>query len=189
MLPGGRGCMGKRSVHTFAIVTALVVAACQAANPIPSAPSSPSAPASGVSSDQPSGPPASGSPVASLPPAPPTSQQLIRADLDAGAIDLATSLELRAWALFGDARLPERYDGSGSTGEDGSLFEEIAANLDSLPADKHDELARYLLRPTDSQSPFSAAAPVGAAGGGGLLALAGVMIAQTTQQNGPCPND
>src|SRR4051812_31828128 len=84
-----------------------------------------------------------------------SSQSLITADLASGAIDLATSLELRAWALFGDPRLPERYDGTGSAGEDGALFEDIATNLASLPAERQTELSRYLLRPTDPHSPLS----------------------------------
>ena len=58
--------------------------------------------------------------------------------------------------MFADPRLPEEYDGSGSTGRDDSLHEDIAASLDSLPADQRAELERYLLRPNDPDSPFSA---------------------------------
>lgn len=84
-----------------------------------------------------------------------SSQALIAADLNSGAIDLATALTLRTWALFADPRLPAQYDGTGSLGEDASLFDEIAASLDSLPADQRADLERYLLRPTDPRSPFT----------------------------------
>jgi hypothetical protein len=93
------------------------------------------------------------------PPAPDeadSSQDLIAGDLESGEIDLGTSLQLRAWALFADPRLPERYDGSGSSGHDETLHEDIAASLDSLQADQRGELERYLLRPSDPDSPFSA---------------------------------
>jgi hypothetical protein len=115
-----------------------------------------------------------------------SSQALIAADLEAGAIDLGTALELRAWALFGDPRLPERYDGSGSTGEDHSLFDEIAANLDSLPADTQAELARYLQRPTHPDSPFSQSAAVAAGGTAGAIIGASVVTAQETASGQPC---
>jgi hypothetical protein len=99
---------------------------------------------------------------------------LIATDLAAGTIDLATSLQLRAWALFADPRLPQRYDGAGSRGEDQALFADIANNLDSLPADKHDELARWLLRPTDPNSPFSTAPAAARSAGAFQLAQAEV---------------
>jgi hypothetical protein len=157
-----------------ALAALLVASSCALANPSP-------APVG-------SGNPPSGAPPATpLPAGPPSSQGLIAADLEAGTIDFGTSLELRAWALFGDPRLPERYDGSGSSGEDATLFDDIATNLDSLPVDKHDELGRYLLRPTDSQSPFSATTPAGT--GSGPLALAGVLTAQETPTDDECAGD
>ena len=87
-----------------------------------------------------------------------SSQELIQADLDAGLIDYGTSLIYRAWALFWDARLPARYDGSGSIGEDGGLFTEIKAALPSLPPDQQAELEGWVSRPTDPLSPFGPAA-------------------------------
>ena len=90
-----------------------------------------------------------------------SSQALIAADLEAGTIDEGTSYEYRAWALFGDARLPEKYDGSGSIGEDNALFDQIASSLDSLPDDQAAELERYLRRPTDPTSPWSSQAATG----------------------------
>jgi hypothetical protein len=101
-----------------------------------------------------------------------SSQDVIAAELAAGTIDTATSLEYRAWALFGDPRLPAKYDGAGSGGEDAALFDDIAASLESLPADKRDELSRYLLRPTDPQSPFSSAPPAARGNGIALAAFA-----------------
>ena len=83
---------------------------------------------------------------------------MIQADLDAGLIDYGTSLIYRAWTLFWDARLPARYDGAGSTGEDLSLFTEIEAALPSLPLDQQAELQGWISRPTDPLSPFGPAA-------------------------------
>lgn len=130
----------------------------QQATPAPSAPAS--GPTSSAQSGESAAPAGTGGPAAS--PAagiPTTSQDLIAADLAAGTIDLGTSLEYRAWALFGDPRLPERYDGTGSTGEDLALMDEVVANLATLPADIQAELAPYLRRPTDPGSPFSRPAP------------------------------
>jgi hypothetical protein len=83
---------------------------------------------------------------------------LIQADLDAGLITYGTSLIYRAWTLFWDARLPARYDGTGSTGEDLGLFSEIEAALPSLPGDQQAELRSWISRPTDPLSPFGPAA-------------------------------
>src|SRR3954453_23248004 len=144
-------------------VLAITVLACSrpAQSPSPS-PASSAAPSSvGASSP----PPLAGD----------SSQSLISAELTSGAIDLATSLELRAFALFGDPRLPERYDGTGSAGEDGALFEDIATILETLADDQRTEPAKYLLRPTDPNSPFGAAA---VAGGRIALARANVTLAQ-----------
>ena len=64
-------------------------------------------------------------------PAEPRAQQKIVAALEAGAIDGETALLYRAYALFGDSRLPDIYRGSGSVDEDGTLLFEIAAALES----------------------------------------------------------
>ena len=107
--------------------------------------------------------------AATSPPPPPpgtgSSQTLIAQDLDAGLIDFGTSLIYRAWALFWDPRLPERYDGTGSTGEDQSLFPAIEAALGGLPTEQQAELEGFVARPTDARSPFgpAAAAPAAAA--------------------------
>ena len=114
--------------------------------------------------------PASSQPVASDQPSEPaaSSQDLIAADLAAGNIDVGTALEYRAWALFFDPRLPEKYDGAGSIGEDQSLFDEIAASLETLPAEQKQALEGYLKRPTDPTSAFSKAAQGLASVGGDL---------------------
>jgi len=101
-----------------------------------------------VSFGSPPGPPPSGA----------SSQALIQADLDAGLIDYGTSLIYRAWTLFWDSRLPARYDGAGSSGEDLSLFSEIKAALPHLPPDQQAELQGWVARPTDPRSPFGPAA-------------------------------
>ena len=99
-----------------------------------------------------------GAPPDPPPPGEGSSQALIAADLDAGLIDYGTSLTYRAWALFWDPRLPERYDGTGSTGEDEDLFRAIEAALPTLPAEQQAELGGFLVRPTDPRSPFGPAA-------------------------------
>jgi CARDB len=83
-----------------------------------------------------------------------SSQDLIEQDLQDGLIDYGTSLIYRAWALFWDPRLPARYDGAGSSGEDGSLFVEIEEALSGLPSDQQQELRGFIARPTDPLSPF-----------------------------------
>jgi hypothetical protein len=109
---------------------------------------------------------------------------LIAADLAAGVIDVPTALRYRAWALFWDPRLPERYDGAGSIGEDLTLLDDIAELAPSLPGDVRTELEAYLLRPTDPRSPLnigpaSTAAALTAAGG---KATNGVMTAARAPQ-------
>lgn len=133
-----------------------------------------------TTSPPPSGAPSSAAPGESLPPDPglASSQGLIAADLASGAISLRESLRYRAWALFGDPRLPERYDGTGSAYEDTHLFHEIAEILPTLPADQRTELEGYLLRPTDPRSPFTAAG-AGSAGPRVVLAQAAAPEATT----------
>ena len=63
------------------------------------------------------------------PPSGDSSQALIQADLDTGLISYDTSLIYRTLALFGDPRLPSRYQAAPSSGEDQALFAEFEANL------------------------------------------------------------
>ena len=60
-------------------------------------------------------------------PAEPSSQEKIRVALAAGKIDYGTSLLYRAYALYGDARLPDAFLGSGSEEGDNNLRSEIVA--------------------------------------------------------------
>jgi hypothetical protein len=78
-------------------------------------------------------------------------QQLIAAAYQAGQIDYPTSLLYRAYALFGDTRLPVTYQGIGSTG-DATLFREIAASRATLPASVLAQLQPFLVRPDDPAS-------------------------------------
>ena len=100
-----------------------------------------------------------------------SAQALIAADLGSGAIDLGTSLVYRAWALFADARLPERYDAAPSLGRDTSLFADIAASLPDLTGEQRAALAPFLRRPTDPASAWSAGPEAGAGGGAELAAF------------------
>jgi hypothetical protein len=158
-----------RSARLALVLLAVVAIGCDATAVTPAP--------SGASSAEPGAPLASGAPSTAEPGAssPPvdevaTSQGLIAADLESGAITLPESLRYRAWALFGDSRLPERYDGTGSAFEDSHLFEEIAEILPTLPDDQRAELEAYLLRPTDPRSPFTGAGDTGSIGSRVVLA-------------------
>ena len=89
----------------------------------------------------------------------PRSQVLIQAALDAGQIDYGTSLLYRAYAMFGDARLPPEFVGSGPVEEDNGLFDDIERDRAALAAALLDQLAPFLLRPDDPQSFFNAGRP------------------------------
>ena len=98
-------------------------------------------------------------------PEPPTtedllpSQMLIAAAYADGKITYSQSLLYRAYALFWDPRLPEQFDGLGSTGEDDLLFTEARARFSELDADVQSELAPFLERPpSGAVGPFTAAA-------------------------------
>lgn len=131
-----------------AALCALVLAACDTtSSPAPSGPSASGPAASGPAS---SGPIATGQPASQG-----SAQTLIAADLAAGTIDLGTSLAYRAWALFADARLPERYDSTPSAGRDPTLFTDIADALPSLPTEQRAALEPFLKRPTDPASAWN----------------------------------
>ena len=85
----------------------------------------------------------------------PNSRQLIGAALDAGEIDLGTSLLYRAYAAFGDSRLPEALVGSGPAEEDTALFTDIEDARPNLPQSILDQLQPYLVRPDDPASVFN----------------------------------
>jgi hypothetical protein len=84
----------------------------------------------------------------------PSSQSLIADAVAAGQLDEPTSLLYRAYALFGDPRLPAKYAAAGAFGEDPTLFAEIQDQADRLPPGLREQLAAYLLRPTDPHSPL-----------------------------------
>ena len=85
-------------------------------------------------------------------PAEPRSQAKIAAALDAGTIDYGTSLLYRAYAFFGDSRLPDAYRGSGSEKEDLSLRSEILAATAGLPPALQAALEPFTVRPADPKS-------------------------------------
>lgn len=136
------GSLGRRSWSAVLLAAALTLTGCQTeASPAPDTSAKPG--------------PADSPDIPAAADAGPSSQALIAADLEGGAIDAGTALQYRAWALFQDGRLPEKYAGAPSSGEDNGLFDEIAATADTLPAEQSAELRRYLLRPTDAASPWS----------------------------------
>lgn len=88
-------------------------------------------------------------------PAEPGSQEKIQAALAAGTIDYGTSLLYRAYALYGDARLPAGYLGSGSNEEDNELRSEIiSAGTSSigLSLELQAALEPFTVRPADPKS-------------------------------------
>ena len=86
-----------------------------------------------------------------------SSQALIAEALAYGDIDYPTSLLDRAYALFWDRRLPPRYIGAGSNGEDLGFFEEVKAVWDELTPQAQDSLEPFLVRPDDPVSVFGPA--------------------------------
>ena len=62
-----------------------------------------------------------------------STQNMIADALQAGRIDYGTSLLYRAYALFGDRRLPPDYTGDGSSGQDGGLFYEATVLSNTIP--------------------------------------------------------
>ncbi len=99
---------------------------------------------------------------------------LIAAAMESGQIDYGTSLVYRAYAVFGDERLPEEFVGAGAI-EDTSLFTEARLNWDILPEGTRDLLTPFMVRPTDGRSIFAAlpVADVGETGRGSSLVGSG----------------
>ena len=85
-----------------------------------------------------------------------SSQELIAQAQASGRIDLGTSFVYRAYALFGDGRLPSEFVGSGSDEEDNSLWLEIEENKASLSPAVLESLRPYTVRPNDPASAWSA---------------------------------
>jgi hypothetical protein len=94
----------------------------------------------------------------------PRSPALIQAALDTGQIDYGTSLVYRAYAVFGDPRLPDAFVGSGPAEEDIDLFIDIERDRTTLPVAVIDQLQPFLLRPDDPNSFFNAGRPNNRAG-------------------------
>lgn len=85
-----------------------------------------------------------------------SAQESIRAALEAGSINYETSLLYRAYALFGDARLPAHLWGTGSDGEDAELFDE--AVRPELSSTLKAQLRPFLVRPNHPDSIYNQAA-------------------------------
>ncbi|HEY7023883.1 MAG TPA: hypothetical protein VH371_02850, partial [Candidatus Limnocylindrales bacterium] len=98
--------------------------------------------------------------IPSAPPEQPTAPELIQQDVDAGVIDEPTGLLYRVYAMFGAPELPAQYAAAQPT-EDGAALAtlQMEANDGTLPAEIADQVAPYLVRPTDPSSPFHGSAP------------------------------
>lgn len=85
-------------------------------------------------------------------PEPPrTSGERIQKALESGTIDEATAIMYKAFAAFGDCRLPAEYRGDYPETSDAIVIE-VAAALPSLPPDKRAIVEPFLLRPDDPRS-------------------------------------
>jgi hypothetical protein len=93
-------------------------------------------------------------------PSGPTDQELIAAALADGRIDQGTALLYRAYALFGDDRLPQAFWGVGSQPEDNHLWLDTQVLSPTLSADMLTQLRPYLTRPTDPLSVYNTPQPV-----------------------------
>ena len=89
----------------------------------------------------------------------PSGRDLIQAALDAGQVDIATSLLYRVYAVFGSSKLPAAYVGSGPT-EDMAVFADIERERSNLPPAVLAALKPFLARPDDPESVFSAGAQI-----------------------------
>lgn len=79
-------------------------------------------------------------------------QERIAAALEDGTIDNETSLLYRAYAVWGDSRLPDAYVGAGSLPEDNLVFAEIRRDFERFSAAGQAQLRPFLVRPGDSSS-------------------------------------
>jgi hypothetical protein len=86
-------------------------------------------------------------------------QSLIAEQLSTGVIDYETSLVYRAFALFGDPRLPAELAGTGSFGEDNALFGEVRYQWAQLSPETQNLLIPFVSRPTDSRSVYNQPGP------------------------------
>lgn len=82
-----------------------------------------------------------------------TSEEKIAEALAAGEIDEETSLRYRAFALFGDSRLPSEYQSEVIDIEAGmALAAEVQARESELPTELLEEIHPFLARPNDPAS-------------------------------------
>lgn len=77
----------------------------------------------------------------------PTSDELIAAALAAGTINAETALVYRAFANFGDARLPAQFRGVRADVFESTVIDEVLAAFDTLSTDAQKQLVPFLLRP------------------------------------------
>jgi hypothetical protein len=78
-----------------------------------------------------------------------SSADLINAALARGEIGAETALTFKAFALFGDAHLPTRYQGAAGDESESDALEEVSSRFGSLSAATQQALAPYLRRPAD----------------------------------------
>jgi hypothetical protein len=150
--------------HAAVAIIVMVMAGCDATpSPAPHTPP-PSAPVSTAAVPNPTPEASTTSGTIEQPDRPPTTTaaQKIRDALAAGTIDEPTSLLYRVFALFGDARLPEEYRGEPE--HDRSAVASAHDVFDELPPAIQDQIAPYLLRPSDPASAWSTEPPTASTG-------------------------
>jgi hypothetical protein len=87
-------------------------------------------------------------------------QTMIGDGVQLGLIDHSISVLYRAFALFGDRRLPSEYIGTGSSGEDQGLFYEATVLSNTIRPDILAQLQPFIVRPDDPASIFHDQTPV-----------------------------
>ena len=110
--------------------------------------------ADSATANQPQGPTPLYLPLVSSMVPPKSTLALIAKALAAGVIDYPTSLLYRAYAQFGDARLPDAYQGN-LLEEDSALQREYTASAGTLPASIKALLSPFMVRPDVAASAWS----------------------------------
>jgi hypothetical protein len=130
-------------------VTLAVATACSSTSPSPTPTTRPSTTSPAAPAERPSE-----SPTPAAGDAPTTAAGRIRAAVEAGTLDVATSFLYRFYAQLGDERLPEAFQGQWS--EDRALAASAMAALESLAPEERELLRPFLVRPTSPASYLAA---------------------------------
>ncbi len=87
---------------------------------------------------------------------PPSTVELIQKASESGELDRDGALLYKAFAVFGDSRLPERFRSDRAMTEATSVLREIQREYDGLSPKTQKALKPFLLNPLDPESVFNA---------------------------------